>query len=468
MTMIGLEIHCQLTNLNSKLFCSCKANYREFEINGNICPVCMGLPGSLPRLNQEAVKKATIIAMALNCTTPEKIAFFRKNYFYPDSPKNFQITQLNIYGDTSVGGTGSVMIGDKKIRITRIQLEEDPGRLIYEGSSSKNQITLVDYNRAGTPLVEIITEPDFETPKEVRDFLNILSDILVNLGVADPSLEGAMRADSNVSIKGGKKVEIKNIGSFHDLEKAVHFEITRQESLHSRDIEIVQETRHWDDRRKITVSSRSKEEDLDYRYFLEGDIPWVHIDSDIQKKLQTEMPESISSKKERYISKYNIPAQVSEVLSSDKYYSDLFEEAHTESNAKEVANIITTELMGLVDTREKREASKFTSTHLRDLADAIQSGKVSRNSSKNALHEILKSGKELSAVISELDLGNVSDESELSGIIIKVISEEPQAVEQTKSNPQTINYLVGKVMQKTKGKADPVLTLDILKKHLGI
>ncbi len=468
MTMIGLEIHCQLTNLNSKLFCSCKANYREFEINGNICPVCMGLPGSLPRLNQEAVKKATIIAMALNCTTPEKIAFFRKNYFYPDSPKNFQITQLNIYGDTSVGGTGSVMIGDKKIRITRIQLEEDPGRLIYEGSSSKNQITLVDYNRAGTPLVEIVTEPDFETPKEVRDFLNILSDILVNLGVADPSLEGAMRADSNVSIKGGKKVEIKNIGSFHDLEKAVHFEITRQESLHSRDIEIVQETRHWDDRRKITVSSRSKEEDLDYRYFLEGDIPWVHIDSDIQKKLQTEMPESISSKKERYISKYNIPAQVSEVLSSDKYYSDLFEEAHTESNAKEVANIITTELMGLVDTREKREASKFTSTHLRDLADAIQSGKVSRNSSKNALHEILKSGKELSAVISELDLGNVSDESELSGIIIKVISEEPQAVEQTKSNPQTINYLVGKVMQKTKGKADPVLTLDILKKHLGI
>jgi len=180
------------------------------------------------------------------------------------------------------------------------------------------------------------------------------------------------------------------------------------------------------------------------------------------------MPESISSKKERYISKYNIPAQVSDVLSSDKYYSDLFEEAHTESNAKEVANIITTELMGLVDTREKREASKFTSTHLKELADAIQSGKVSRNSSKNALHEILKSGKDLSAVISELDLGNVSDESELSGIISKVISEEPQAVEQAKSNPQTINYLVGKVMQKTKGKADPVLTLEILKKQIGV
>ena len=467
MTKIGLEIHCQLTNLKSKLFCSCKANYREFEINENICPVCMGLPGSLPRLNQDAVKKATLIAMALNCTTPEKIAFFRKNYFYPDLPKNFQITQLNIYGDTSVGGSGSIMIGDKKINITRIQLEEDPGRLIYEGSSSKNQITLVDYNRAGTPLVEIVTEPDFESPKQVRLFLNILSDLLENLGVSDPGLEGAMRADANVSIEGGKKVEVKNIGSFHDLEKAVHFEITRQNSLHSRDIDIVQETRHWDDKRKITISSRSKEEELDYRYFLEGDIPWIIIDSEIQNKLKSEMPESITSKKERYISKYSIPIQVADVLSSDKFYSDLFDESHDESNAKEIANIITTDLMGLVDTREKREESKITSIHLKDLADSIQSGKISRTSAKNALYEIVKTGKNLSEIISKLDLGNVSDESELSKIIEEVIVTEPQAVEQAKSNPQTINFLVGKVMQKTKGKADPKLTLDLLKKQLG-
>ena len=466
MTKIGLEIHCQLTNLESKLFCSCKANYRQFEINENICPVCMGLPGSLPRLNQEAVKKATMIAMALNCSTPEKIAFFRKNYFYPDLPKNFQITQLNIYGDTSVGGSGSIVVGNKEIRITRIQLEEDPGRLIYEGSSSKNQITLVDYNRAGTPLVEIVTEPDFENPKQVREFLNILSDLLENLGVSDPGLEGAMRADANVSIDGGKKVEVKNIGSFHDLEKAVHFELTRQESLHSREIEIAQETRHWDDKRKITISSRSKEEALDYRYFLEGDIPWVTVDPAIQEKLKSEMPESISSKKERYVSKYNIPNQVADVLSSDKFYSDLFENSHTESNAKEIANIITTDLMGLVDTREKRESSKITANHLRDLADSIQTGKISRNSAKNALHEIVKTGKELSQVISDLDLGNVSDESELITIIKDVISEEPQAVEQAKSNSQAINYLVGKVMQKTKGKADPQLTLNLLKKQI--
>ncbi len=424
----------------------------------------MGLPGSLPRINQKAIEKATMIATALNCSIPEKIAFFRKNYFYPDLPKNFQITQLNIYGDTSVGGPGHIMVGEKKIRITRVQLEEDPGRLIYEGNSSKNQITLVDYNRAGTPLVEIVTEPDFENPKQVRGFLNILSDLLENLGVSDPSLEGAMRADANVSIEGGSKVEIKNIGSFHDLEKAVHFEITRQQSLHSRDIPIIQETRHWDDRRKITISARSKEEELDYRYFLEGDIPWVRIEQETRERLLKEMPESISSKKDRYVSKYGIPLQVANVLSSDKFYSDLFEASHSEINAKEIANIITTDLMGLVDTREKREQSKFTSTHLRDLADAVQSGNITRNSAKNALYEIVKTGKDLSQIIDELDLGNVSDELELEKIIDEIISLEGQAVEQVKSNPQAINYLVGKVMQKTKGKADPKLTLDLLKK----
>ena len=297
MTKIGLEIHCQLTNLESKLFCSCKANYRGFEPNTNICPVCIGLPGSLPRLNKKAVEKATIIAMALNCNTPDKLAFFRKNYFYPDLPKNFQITQLNVYGEHSIGQNGKISVDDKEIKIRRIQLEEDPGRLIYEGTSEKTQITLVDYNRAGTPLVEIVTEPDFENERQVRLFLNILSDLLENLNVSNPSLEGAMRADGNISIEGGNKVEIKNVNSFHDLEKALHFEITRQESLVSRDIPIEQETRHWDDRRKITVSARSKEGEEDYRYFLEGDIPWILIDSQTFAKLKNEMPESISSKK---------------------------------------------------------------------------------------------------------------------------------------------------------------------------
>jgi len=466
MTKIGLEIHCQLTKLASKLFCSCKANYREFEPNQNICPVCMGLPGSLPRLNQKAVESATSIALALNCQTPEKIAFFRKNYFYPDLPKNFQITQLNVYGDMSVGGEGYVDVEGKKIKIRRIQLEEDPGRLIYEGTSDRTKITLVDYNRAGTPLVEIVTDPDFENPRQVRVFLNILSDLLENLGVSEPGLEGAMRADGNVSIEGGNKVEIKNIGSFHDLEKALHFELTRQQSLFERDIEIALETRHWDDRRKITVSSRSKEEDQDYRYFLENDIPWVNIDQQTRDNLKKHMPESISSKKERYVEKYNIAPQVADILSSDKYYSDLFENAHDDSNAKDIANLITTDLMGFVDTKEQRQESKLKPEHLSDLVNAINSKTLTRTSSKFALQEIVKSGKSVKDLLNEMDLGQVSDSSKIDNIISQIFKEEPQAVIDAKERPETVNFLVGKVMQKTKGKADPVKTLELLKTKL--
>ena len=467
MTKIGLEIHCQLTKLESKLFCSCKANYREFEPNHNICPVCMGLPGSLPRLNQKAVESATSIAMALSCKTPEKIAFFRKNYFYPDLPKNFQITQLNVYGDMSIGGEGYVDVEGAKIKIRRIQLEEDPGRLIYEGESERTKITLVDYNRAGTPLVEIVTDPDFENPRQVRVFLNILSDLLENLGVSEPGLEGAMRADGNVSIDGGNKVEIKNIGSFHDLEKALHFEITRQESLSERDIEIIQETRHWDDRRKITVSSRSKEEDQDYRYFLENDIPWVKISQETRDSLMKNLPESISSKKERFVEKFDIAPQVADILASDKYYSDLFENAHSDSDAKDIANLITTDLMGFVDTKEKREESKLTSQHLSDLVAAINDKTLTRTSSKTALQEIVKSGKSVKELLSEMDLGQVSDSSEIENIIMEVFEEEKQAVLDAKENPETVNYLVGKVMQKTKGKADPTKTLELIKSKLG-
>lgn len=466
MTKIGLEIHCQLTKLESKLFCSCKADYRGFEPNANICPVCIGLPGSLPVLNQKAVEKAAMISMALGCKVPQKIGFFRKNYFYPDLPKSFQITQYNAYGPTSIGYDGKVRIEDKEIRIRRIQLEEDPGRLVYEGSSEKTQVTLVDYNRAGTPLVEIVTEPDFETPKQVRLFLNLLADLVENLGVSDPSLEGALRVDGNISIDKGNRVEIKNVGSFRDIEKALHFEITRQQSLAERNIPIPSETRHWDEARKITVSARSKEEEQDYRYFPEADIPVILIDKIIIEKLNRNMPESIISKKERYIKKYGIPLQVAEILSSDKFYSDLFEQSHNEKNAKEIANLITTDLKGFADTKEQREQLKLTPKHLSDLTDAITNNKITRNSGKIALQEIVKTGKPLSEIISSLDLGHVDDESSLSKVIDDVFVEEQKAVSEAKNNPDTINYLVGKVMKKTKGKANPTLTLDLIKKRL--
>jgi len=261
-------------------------------------------------------------------------------------------------------------------------------------------------------------------------------------------------------------VEIKNINSFHDCEKAIHFEITRQKSLVDRGINVPQETRHWDEKRKITTSARSKESESDYRYFLEGDIPWIIFEKDTISNLKNNMPESISSKKERYISKYAMPPQVADVLSSDKFHSDLFEQAHDESNAKEIANLITTDLMGLVDTREKRKQSKLNPKHLTDLAKAIAENVITRTSAKMALQEIVKSGKPLSDIISTLDLGNVSDETEILKMVDEVISEEKQAVEEAKTNPQTINFLVGKVMQKTKGRADPRITLNLLKEKI--
>jgi aspartyl-tRNA(Asn)/glutamyl-tRNA(Gln) amidotransferase subunit B len=426
----------------------------------------MGLPGSLPILNKKSVEKAAMLSIALGCKIPPKIGFFRKNYFYPDLPKNFQITQYNAYGPTSIGYDGMIMIEDKEIRIRRIQLEEDPGRLVYSGSSEKTQITLVDYNRAGTPLVEMVTEPDFENPKQVRIFLNILADLVENLGVADPYLEGAFRVDGNISIEKGNRVEIKNVGSFRDIEKALHFEITRQQSLAERGIPIPAETRHWDEARKITVSSRSKEEEQDYRYFPEEDIPKIIIEKTLIDNLKKIMPESIMSKKERYINKYGIPMQVAEVLSSDKFYSDLFEQSHTEKNAKEIANLITTDLKGFADTKEQREQLKLTPKHLSDLADSILSNKITRASGKTALQEILKTGKPLSEVISSLDLGHVDDESSLVKAIDEVFTEEQKAVSEAKQNPDTINYLVGKVMRKTKGKSNPSLTLDIIRKKL--
>jgi aspartyl-tRNA(Asn)/glutamyl-tRNA(Gln) amidotransferase subunit B len=465
---IGLEIHCQLTKLASKLFCRCKADYRNLEPNSNICPICIGLPGSLPLLNKRAVEKAAMISLALGCKIPQKIGFFRKNYFYPDLPKNFQITQYNAYGPTSIGSEGKVEIEGKEIRIRRIQLEEDPGRLVYEGSSEKTLVTLVDYNRAGTPLVEIVTEPDFENPRQVRIFLNVLADLVENLGVSDPYLEGAMRVDGNISVEKGNRVEIKNVGSFRDIEKALHFETTRQQSLIERGIPISAETRHWDEARKITVSSRSKEEEQDYRYLPEADIPIIQIGRDAIDLLQRQMPESIVAKKERYVKKYGIPAQVAEVLSSDKFYSDLFEKAHNQSNAKEVANIITTDLMGFADTREKRIDLKIIPKQISDLAEAILKNRITRNSGKLALQEMVKTGKSLSEIISTLDLGHVSDTSSIEKIIDEVFKEEEKAVMEAKQNPDAVNYIVGKVMRKTKGKVDPTTTLEIIRKKLSV
>lgn len=294
MTKIGLKIHCQLNNLESKLFCSCKADYRGLEPNSNICPVCIGLLGSLPILNKSALEKAMVIALALKCQLPDKVSFYRKNYFSPDLPKNYQITQHDIYGLFAIGNHGSIKVGEKIIRTRRIYLEEEPGKLIYEGSSEKNKITLVDYNSSGTSVVEIVTEPDFENTEQVRVFLNVLANLLENLSVSDPHLEGAIRIDCGVSIPLGEKIEIENINSFHDLEKALDFEITRQQSLAEEKIPIEKETRYWDKNKKITLSVKSPKDENDYRYFIEGDIPWIVLDPDHIDRLKKEILETVN------------------------------------------------------------------------------------------------------------------------------------------------------------------------------
>lgn len=463
---IGLEIHCQLTTLNTKLFCGCKADYRQMEPNTNVCPICVGLPGTLPRLNGGAVKKALLIAVALRCKSPQSISFFRKNYFYPDLPKNYQITQLDIYGPASIGQNGHMMVAEKRIRISRVQLEEDPGRLVYRGESEKNLETLVDYNRAGTPLVEIVTEPDLETPGDVRSFLNILHDLLENIGVADVSLEGAMRADANVSVDNQNKVEIKNVSSFHDLEKAVHYEIARQKSYVERGISIDKETRQWDVKRKITVSARSKESDEDYRYFLERDIPWIDV-SGASELLRESLPESIATRRDRYVTEYKIQAQVADVLSSQQYFARIFEEARTDENSHELANIITTDLMGLLETRQKQAESKLVTAELIKLVSAIIHKKITRSSSKVALQSMVSSGKDFESTMTELDLSTVDDESEIAAHVSSVIDAEPNLVDDALKSPKAVHYIMGLVMKKSGGRADPKKVRAIIESHLS-
>lgn len=460
--MIGLEIHCQLTRLQSKLFCPCRADYRGMEPNTNVCPVCMGLPGTLPRLNAAAVRSAAAISLSLNCTPAPRLAFFRKNYFYPDLPKNFQITQYDAYGHTSIGGSGVVRLGEKDIRITRVQLEEDPGRLSYEGGADGRATTLVDYNRAGVPLVEIVTEPDFDAPRQARDFMNMLADMVESLGVADTRLDGAMRADGNVSVRGGNKVETKNINSFHDLEKALRFELARQNSMCDAGREVVQETRHWDERRRITVSSRAKEAELDYRYFLEGDIPWIVMDDQTINDIRNTMPESASSRQDRYM-QYGIPPQVAAVLATDAPSCRLFEESHTKQTARLVANLITTDFMGVADTREKRAASCLRAEHLTALAGAVSNSVITRSQAKTILARLARDGGDAAAMIRE-----AASSEDLAGVVDSVIREEPDAAERARTNPPAVNYLVGMVMKKTRGSADPQETLRLIRKSLGL
>ena len=474
-TKIGLEIHCQLTGAKSKLFCRCNCNYRGKVPNTNTCPICSGLPGTLPLLNKKAVEFAGMISLALGCKVPDEIAFYRKNYFYPDLPKNFQLTQYNAYSITSIGVDGKIEYSDgKSARIRRVQLEEDPGRLVYESGSMETSVyTLIDYNRAGVPLVEIVTEPDFSNPIDVRMFLDKISSIIEHLGVCDTKLEGSVRCDANVSVGVGNRVEIKNVSSFADVEKAIRYEITRQKTMTSRDIEVKSATRHWDDSRKVTKESRTKEEEQDYRYFPEPDIPAVVLGSEFVSSAKQSMPEFPDARKERFVSKYGLSVHVAQVLIDNKQLADFFESTiKLYSSPKEIANWIVTDLMSFVDDRQKdQEQSLFTGLkigpqHIADLAKLVDKGVVNRPTAKQILAQVVRTGEMPSYVAKKTQSGKIDDADALALAIEAVFVAEHAAVKDTKYNPNAANFLLGKVMQVTKGRADPKTALEMIQKKL--
>ena len=477
-TKIGLEIHCQLTGAKSKLFCRCSSDYRGKAPNTNICPICVGLPGTLPLLNQKTVEFAAMISLALGCKFPDEIAFYRKNYFYPDLPKNFQLTQYNAYNITSIGVNGKLEYSSSKdARIRRVQLEEDPGRLVYaSGSMDTSVYVLIDYNRAGVPLVEIVTEPDFTDPKEVRMFLDKITSIIEHLDVCDTKLEGSVRCDANVSIEGGNKVEIKNISSFADVEKALRYEITRQRTMASREIQVRSETRHWDDARKVTKESRTKEEEQDYRYFPEPDIPMVVLGSDFVSFIEQSMPELPDKRKQRFMSDYSLSAHIAQVLIGNKELADFFESAlAVYLSPKEIANWIVTDLMSFIDERQKEEEKEKRSLfvglkvgpeHIAELARLVDQNMINRATAKQILGQTVRTGEMPFALAKRMQANRIDDVSVLAQAVQSVFEMEQAAVQDAKRNTNVANFLLGKVMKITKGKADPKIVLEMIQRKL--
>jgi aspartyl-tRNA(Asn)/glutamyl-tRNA(Gln) amidotransferase subunit B len=423
----------------------------------------------LPLLNQTAIEKAAMVCMAMNCTIPNNILFYRKNYFYLDLPKNFQLTQYNAHGISSIGVDGFLGYGQGEARIRRVQLEEDPGRLSYVKGSSGS---LIDYNRAGVPLVEIVTEPDFHDPKDVRLFLNKLASIVEHLEVCDTSLEGAVRCDANISIGDSRRVEIKNVSSFGDVEKALKFEMTRQKAMLNYEMEIRGETRHWDEQRKITKQSRTKEEEQDYRYFHEPDIPSIQIDEDYLKELHSKMPELPDERKERFINYYKLTEHVSKVLIEHKDLADYFEEsAKIYFAPKEISSIIVTDLMSFADDNSKKLGStirniKMSPKQLAEIARMIKEGIVNRKTAKQLLYEAVVSGKLITSSENEANFRKIDDEGLILRSIENVFETESLAVLDAKKNPNVSNYLLGKVMELTKGRVDPGRALSLINKKL--
>lgn len=461
--IIGLEVHVQLTT-QSKLFCGCSTRYQDSEPNTHTCPICLGLPGSLPVVNEMAIIYAERVAAALNCTV-QRTQFYRKNYFYPDLPKGFQISQY----DFPLGTNGYLMVDtegrERRIRIKRVHLEEDPGKLTYRGTIEKAQYSLIDYNRSGVPLLEVVTEPDLCAPKEARRFLNKLRNILEYLDVFDGNLEGSLRVDANISIAGGQRAEVKNISSYKGVEKALLFEISRQKNLLRRGIHISQETRHFDEVRGITISLRSKEQEHDYRYFPEPDL--VPIDPEplveqFPQKIEVELPDV---KRQRFVRQYGISDYLAKVLTGSKALGDYYEAVAERVNPLVAATWVVDVLQGELNYRGL-ELDAFSPGYMVDVITNVLDETITEKAAVAIVRTVLDRGGTPCEIINEQALHVVPTET-VNEAVTQTIDENPQAVEDYHNGKKgAINFLVGQVMKKTRGRADPNLTNRLLRERL--
>jgi aspartyl-tRNA(Asn)/glutamyl-tRNA(Gln) amidotransferase subunit B len=471
MTKIGLEVHVHLNTLKTKLFCSCPTDYIGKDPNTIVCPVCLGLPGAIPVLNHEALNKAIMVALALNCEIAPSLLFTRKHYFYPDMAKNYQISQYDGPGSMAIAKAGKIIINNKTIRIRRINIEEDPAKTIYPtGSMLTSKYTLLDYNRSGIGLLEIVTEPDIEDHKDAKEFLEKLRSILEHLDICDCSMEGSMRADVNISIEGGERVEVKNVGSVKDVEDAIKYEVARQKAAVTQGIRIKRETRHWDSERKVTVPTRSKESEEDYRYFPDPDLPPYPITPEYIDKISKEMPELPDARIKRFMEQYKISFKEANVLVMDKALADFFENtAKLYKNYQKLANLLVNDYLRWINDKKLRIVdSKASPNSIADLLNMLDSGIVTIKIVKSILPDLILNGESPKEIINKLQLTAVKDQEYLEKVISEVIEEEKDAAMAAKNDPKVVNYLVGKVMKKTGNRADPQVTNSLIKKKLGL
>ena len=481
--VIGLEVHVQLTT-QSKLFCGCSTRYQDSEPNTHTCPICLGLPGSLPVINEMAVVYAERVAKALNCSV-QRTQFYRKNYYYPDLPKGFQISQydfpLGINGHMVVDSEGK----ERMIRINRVHIEEDPGKLTYRGTIEKAQYSLIDYNRSGVPLLEVVTEPDLRTPKEARRFINKLRNVLEYLDVFDGNLEGSLRVDANISIAGGKRAEVKNISSYKGVEKALLFEITRQRNLLRRGIHITQETRHFDEARGITISLRSKEQEHDYRYFPEPDLAQIDPEPLVKKFPQETEIELPDTKRGRFVEQYGISDYLAKVLTTLKPLADYYETVAAVIDPSVAASWVVDVLQGELNYRN-RTLDTFKPSDLIDLILRVTKGSITEKAAVEVIRTVLDQGvpphdkkvkvpsprlivstENVVLKIIEEQALHIVPEEQVTTAVKQAIEENPQAVADYRSGKKgALNFLVGQVMKKTRGRADPTLTNRLIQEQL--